>query len=174
MSTCCCPCMHAQQAWHFQKTMGSLSAHCTAQSHKSADPHHSRDRNSGGGCFYQINLFRLLQTSHFLRDFQILRTLCILLKKREPEARPQNTQTVFVKLQAWQLWLKSSLPFEQNGRNKEWVQEMKEKKRAGRKETKSSLSPSTPLQKNKNKICSVLETPTRHLDFKQLNTYTGS
>lgn len=59
-----------------------------------------------------------------------------LQKKRPLEARPQNTQMVFGKLLVWQLRFKSSLPIEQNKRNKEWVQGKKETKKLGGKETK--------------------------------------
>lgn len=48
------------------------------------------------------------------------------------------------------------------------------KKKSGKKRNKVKSQPIYPTTKNKNKICSVLETPTRHLDFKKLNTYTGS
>lgn len=81
----------------FSKNIGSRSIRYIVHSHKSADPHYSRERSPGVGCFYQINLCRLLQTSSFLRDFQILRTLHILQKKEV--ARSQATKcTVFAKL----------------------------------------------------------------------------
>lgn len=54
------------------------------------------------------------------------------------------------------------------------VVDERKKKKSGRKRNKETSQPIYSTTKNKNKICSVLETPTRCLDFKQLNAYTGS
>lgn len=48
------------------------------------------------------------------------------------------------------------------------------KKKSGKKRNKEKSQPIYPTAKNKNKICSVLLSPTRYLDFMQLNAYTGS